>query len=228
MSISIGSPMAMHNTPPDFSLRGMAYTVGDLPPGEQPAAWFMSQHPDVLAGYRDYATAAAVWRDRFAQLMGLGELPHKLRFATNVGAELVGLIPPDDMEEPPRWWRRDGDLLVPRKRTTAERDSEVNRLWDQLHNIPRAIDYMPGMPTMIWVASRWMGDEGHPVYARRCTRPNGELADAVCAFMAHDPEKASQPFIVGPQWSKMKLSTFHLLRERQRPSSGPEWYRPDV
>jgi hypothetical protein len=223
MDMTIGA--ALHDHPPDFSVKGMAALIGKLPPGDLPAAWFMSLHHDVLAAYRRFDTDAEAWRGRMAELIGIGGLPHRLRFSTLGGDYLVGLIPPQDMTEPPRWWRIDKEgLLIPRKRTRAERDGQVNKLWKQLRDIPRAVDYLPGIPNTLWAppAGGSMADRGFAVHIRK-------PAEAVLAFVGFDPDKASQPFVVDGQWTKMKLSTFHLLRERQGvPQPGPEWWRPDL
>jgi hypothetical protein len=217
-SMAIGA--ALHDHPPDFSVKGMAELIGKLPPGDLPAAWYMSLHHDVLVAYERYDKDAAGWRDKMAELIGIGGLPHKLRFSTLGGDYLNGLIAPEDMTEPPRWWRFDKEgLLIPRKRTRAEREGEVLKLWKQLRDIPRAVDYLPGIPNTLWTTDP---DHGYAVHIRK-------PAKAVLAFVAHDPDKASPAFVVDGQWSRLKLSTFHLLRERQgRPQPGPEWWRPDV
>jgi hypothetical protein len=208
----------LHDQPPDFTLAGMAQIIGKLPPGDIPAAWFMSMHYDVLNAYKRYEKDAAWWRDKYAALMGIGGMPYKLRFSTLGGDSLHGLIPPEDMKEPPRWWRIDKEgLLIPRKRTRAERDSEVNKIWDALHDIPRAVNYLPGIPKVLCT-----DNVIYPVHIRK-------PAQAVLAFVAYNPDKADPAFVVDGQWTKLKLSTFHLLRERQGvPEPGPSWWHPDV
>lgn len=223
--MAIAIPGALHDHPPDLSVQGMARTIGKLPPGDLPASWFMSLHYDVIEAYKRFDKDAAAWRGRMAELAGIGGLPYKLRFATLGGDHLLGLIPPEEMTEAPRWWRIDKDrLLIPRKRTRAERNGEVNKLWAKVVDIPRAVDYLPGIPNTLWAPPEY---EGQPerAFAVHVRKP----ADAVLAFLAFDPDKASQPFAVDAQWTRMKLSTFHLLRERQGvPQPGPEWWRPDI
>jgi hypothetical protein len=208
----------LHDQPPDFTLAGMAQTIGKLPPGDIPAAWWMSMNHNVLAAYKRYQEDAAWWRNQYALLMGIGGLPYKLRFSTLGGDQLNGLIPPEDMTDPPRWWRIDKEgLLIPRKRTRAERDGEVNKVWDSLQDIPRAVNYLPGIPKVLCT-----DNVTYPVHIRK-------PAEAVLAFVAYDPKKADPLFEVDGQWTQLKLSTFHLLRERQGiQPPGPEWWRPDT
>ena len=70
--------------------------------------------------------------------------------------------------------------------------------------MPRAIDYITGMPQTLVVAER--------AYAPQVRRP----AQAVLVFLAAAPEAAAIPFEPDNHWGRMKLSTFHQLTERQR------------
>ena len=62
----------------------------------------------------------------------------------------------------------------------------------------------PGLPDTLWL--------GEVAYAPTVRKPG----KAVLVFLAHAPETATQPFEVGHEWSRLKVSTFHLLMERQR------------
>ena len=189
----------------DGSLAGLAETLGTMPSGDVPAAWYMSLVPEVLDGYGHYLANRGAWDTTMAALLAFSGLPPQIQYSTLGEDYLNGLLPPPGMESPPRGWRlsTDGKLLVPRKRTRAEKTSQINLAWIKLTTIPRAVDYLPGMPNTLWTASR--------AYLPQVRRP----AAAVLVFLAADPETATPPFETGPQWTRMKVSTFHLLRERQ-------------
>lgn len=189
-------------TLPDTTLVGMAAVIGPLPAGDVPAAWYMSQNPEVLAQYDDYVYAREGWNRIMADLLAYSKLPADIQFITLGQGFLKGLVPPAGAVKPPRWWRIEDKLLVPRKRTRAEKASEVNRLWSMLQAVPQP--RLPGLPDTLWV--------GTTAYAPTVRKPG----KAVLVFLARTPEQATQPFEVGHEWSRLKVSTFHLLMERQR------------
>ncbi len=192
-------------TLPDTTLVGMAAVLGPLPPGDAPAAWYMSQSAEVLAQYDDYVYAREGWNRTMAKLLEISKLPADIQFITLGQGFLKGLVPPAGVTKPPRWWRIEDKLLVPRKRTRAEKASEVNELWALLQIVPQP--QLPGLPDTLW----W----GSHAYAPTVRKPG----QAVLVFLAHSPEKATQPFEMGPEWHRLKVSTFHLLRERQHAAS---------
>jgi hypothetical protein len=102
---------------------------------------------------------------------------------------------------------RDG-YWVPRKRTKAEKLSKASALFGKLNYVPTAVDYLPGMPSSLWTH-----DKVYPVHVRRNTVANAQAA--VLAFVGADPDTAEPVFEVSEHWTRMKLSTFHLLREHQ-------------
>ena len=193
----------------DNSLIDLAHTLGELPGGDTPAAWYASMTDEVLEAYDAYLADQRAWNDRYAELLAIGKLPPDSQFVTE-GAKghLLSIVAPKDMGVPPRWWRRDSfrgaGTLVPRKRTTEERHGPVNALFTALRTVLRPIDYLPGLPQTLIV--------GDKAYAPQVRRP----AAAVLVFLAADPLTATQPFEMGPQWAQMKLSLFHVLQERQR------------
>lgn len=190
----------------ETSLPELAALVGELPGGDVPGGWYMSDHPDVLRGWWAYRKATEQWQADYQKLLGLTDLPRDTRCMTS-GPTLLGLIPPKGMATPPRWLRKTPEgWLVTRKRTRAEKYGEVNVLFRTLSVIPRAIDFQPGMPDTLWLHNRaW------PVEVRRSTNHHA----AVCAFVGTNPDDADPPFEVGPEWTRLKISTFLLLRERQ-------------
>lgn len=181
----------------------MAAIIGKLPEGDDPKAWWSSLDEGVVAAYHSYEVALHSWKDSFTELMELSKLdPKTIKFA-HTGSKLLGLLPPKGAGVP-TWWRLEKTgYWVPRKRTQSEKNSEVAKRWHKLNTIPLPIDYLPGLPKAIW-------EDGKPYPVQAC-RPS----KAVLVFTGRDPEKADPVFCPDNRWTQMKLSTFHLLRERQ-------------
>lgn len=193
------------------SIKELAELIGPLPPGDTPAAWYYSTDPQVLAGYLDFERAHRQWRTRIADLVeisgisfGPSDAPERIRVGGLGGDYLIGLKPPQNLHRTPRWWRYDKTgYLVPRKKTREEKASEVNQAFAAVRKIPRAVDYLPGCPNTLWLPQA-----AFPVSARRPGR-------AVLVFVGADPLLADPPFELSAQYERLKMSTFHLLRERQ-------------
>lgn len=186
---------------PERSLRYLSSVIGKLPPMPQaPAAWFFSMDDEVLAGYEKYQVAKKSWDDRMAELL---ELTGCKKYYAGSG-HLMGLVPPTLATEPPRWWRETKKgHWVPRARTKAEKESEVNKRFKKVHDIPWPVDYLVGFPKELWT-------EGavYPIHVRK-------PGQAVLVFLGADPNKAIFPFEVGNQWFRLKMSMFHSLLEFQ-------------
>lgn len=194
---------------PDHTIRSLQVMLGDMPPGDDPAAWWSSTHPEVIAAYERYRADAKAWADGMATLLEISGLPPNSRYRSLGADTLTGVLAPPNMGTPPRWWRKDTEnVLIPRKRTRAEKASQVNRLFSNLRAIPRAVDYLPGLPDTLWTWNR-----AYPVHVRRSVVHSPDAA--VCAFVGHNPDEADPPFVPDERWTRMKISTFHLLRERQ-------------
>jgi len=191
------------------TIKDLAEIIGPLPPGDMPAAWWYSTSPEVLRDYARFEVDHQTWRTRMTHLYAISGLKSPsdaldaIRISSQGNDYVLGLIAPPGLTRPPSGWRYDHGLLVPRKRTTAERRSPVNRVFAQVRQIPRAADYLSGLPTALWTH-----DAAYPVHVRK---PGA----AVLAFVGVDPQKARPAFEPGRQWIRCKLSTFWLLRERQ-------------
>jgi hypothetical protein len=201
---------------PEPSIRALAETVGTLPPmGERsaaPAAWYISVHPDVLGSYAHFQRDHQAWRDRLVELCEISGFDPKTTKvnATSEGA-LNGLVVYPRPDGAPSWWRETKQgYLVPRQRTKAEKASDVFTRFKKLHTIPRAIDYVPGLSHSVWLDGPEMSSTVYPVHLRK---PRD--GTAVLAFLAANPDMAREPFLVGPQWARMKLSMYHAIKERQ-------------
>lgn len=189
-------------TMPENSVKSLRAIIGQLPSGDIPAAWYSSTDPDVRAGYDEFIAANRDWNAIYKTMLTEAGLSHTTKFVTHANHYLAGLVPKFANGEVPRLMRIDKNgRMVPRKRTVAEKESRVNELWDECFEMPDAEKFIPGIPHTIWQHNRIL-----PVKFRK-------PAIAVLAFMAITPEEATEPFEVSPQWSRMKLSTYHLLKE---------------
>lgn len=202
---------------PDHSIHSLAAVIGQLPTGDVPLAWYISTTDEVIKGWADYVGAKAEWNNDYARLLDITALPGDTKFITHAKGHFVGIYARREHAQitpvPTRWLRanREG-YFVPRKRTKAEKESEVSRLFESLEHVPQATDFVPGMPDTLWSQSGMP----YPVHMRRSSgNADPDYGPAVCAFVGADPDCADPPFVVSEHWTRMKLSTFHLLRERQ-------------
>ena len=64
-------------------------------------------------------------------MLRIGGLPKDCQFLTEGSrGHLLGIVAPRTLDTPPRWFKRESHhILVPRKRTTAERTSTVRELF---------------------------------------------------------------------------------------------------
>lgn len=186
------------------TLIDLAQLLGALPEGDTPAAWWVSTHEEVLEAYVEYQGNQRRWNELYLQLLAAGDLPRSTTYVTASKTTLAGLNPPKDRKTAPRWFRKTPEgLLVPRRRTRAEKTGEVVECWDGLVDIPTPV--LPGMPPAVVTPTG--------TYAV-AYRANKVPPVAVCAFVGIEPER-DPSFEVDSHWSAMKLSTFHALRERQ-------------
>lgn len=194
---------------PDTSLKSLAEQLGPLPPGDVPAAWYASTHPEVLEKYEAWRQAHAAWRDRFAELCTVSGFDRaKVRIAV-LGEDAIEGLYVEGLSTH-TWWRKDKrGFWVPRKRTKAERSSEVLQRFQACRRVPSVLRYLPGLPHSLWIDHGLAGTKVYPIKVRK-------PGQAVLAFLGADPDQARDfPFQVGPQWSRLKLSTYHMIRERQ-------------
>lgn len=195
----------------DNSLKSLADTLGPLPDGDIPVAWYCSTHPEVLAKYEEWRVAHQGWRDRFAELCAKSGFAYPGTQVAMLGDDAIaGLLPPDEPTSA-TWWRKDrAGYWVPRKRTKAERSSEVFQRFQACRRVPSVVRYLPGLPHSLWVDGPGLATTVYPVKVRK-------PGQAVLVFLGADPDRAqaSTPFTLSEHWSRMKLSTYHMLKERQ-------------
>jgi hypothetical protein len=193
----------------DGSIKELAELVGDLPTGDVPAAWYLSIDPKVIQGYQKFLTEHKAWRDRLTELMETSGLSvDRIRYGGWGGGCLVGVYA--DVEPPLGWRKEKKGFLVPRKRTKAEKASEVSKRFKAVQKIPAAIDYVPGMSNSLTVDAG-QGDGTSHVYWPQIRRPS----NAVLAFWGANPDDTKYAFETDGSWERMKMSVYHVLRERQ-------------
>ena len=146
-------------------------------------------------------------QDTMARLLRVSSLDPATGYVSLTGQYLEGLQVPAGTTQ--RWWRTTPQgLFVPRKRTTEEKTSEVNQLWEQLRVIPQPANYLPGISPLLWLESAMV----HVPVVRKPGK-------AVLVLLFQDPDKAVVPFEAGSEWATLKPSTYLLLRERQSAES---------
>jgi len=194
---------------PDNSIKNLAEVIGTIPDSDAvPAAWYMTMDEECIKGYQRYLWDYKAWADRVTELLDLsGIKTDRVRYGGWAGQWLVGFYIDG---EPPRWWRRDKKgYIVPRCRTKAERESEVGKRFAACQKIPQAIEYIKGMPDSLHLAGKESGESR--AYWPSVRKPG----KAVLVFWGADPDAAVVPFEPDARWSRMKMSIYHLLRERQ-------------
>lgn len=194
---------------PEHSLKSMAEVVGTLPGGDIPAAWYLSLDPEVLAKYEQWRQAYAAWKDRYTELCERNGIAPTTKYRRLGEDTVLGIDGTAELN--PTWWRKTKEgYWVPRKRTRAEKTSEAFQRFHAARRIPNAFRYVPGIASSVWIEGKG-NDWATHVYPVHLRKPG----QAVLAFVGVNPDHACPPFEVGPQWSRMKLSVYHQLRERQ-------------
>lgn len=191
-------------TLPIDSLHSLSIALGEMPEGDLPVCWFISFDPDVLQAWDRFCDDYRAWMQTWNRLLEISGLPPATQIVTSGTDTLQALSPPPGVKTPTGWRKTATGHLVPRRRTRGEKASEANRLWAALEVVPQAAQYLTGMPPAIWV-----NGNAYPIHVRK-------PAKAVCAFVGVDPDAADPPFEPDGRWTRMKLSTFVMLLERQR------------
>lgn len=187
--------------------------IGPLPDTDgPPAAWYMTLDEECLTGYDNWQVDYKDWSDRVAELIQMSGLKMTtcIRYG-GIGRRTVeGFEALNPLDKPPRWWRTTKQgFWVPRKRTKAEREGEILARFDAIQGIPHPIDYIKGMPTALYIRGPLPG--GRQVILPEVRKPG----DAVLVLLAADPRNAVEPFEPDNRWTRLKLSTWHLIKEQQ-------------
>lgn len=209
----------------------VADLIGDRLPayGPVPAAWWLTLDPDQIAGYdrwsRDYDEScekvtelaksiglelgdARIWRPWGKEPAGLsGFLPPT--YMGHWNTELPGYRPI------PEGWRIDKKkgLLVPARKTKADRESQANKAFAAAQCIPNVRSYLSGLPDSVYLDDR---DFGGTIYQMRYRRG----ARCVWAYCSGDPDRQPNNGMNGQVdttiWRRQPLSTLVALMEHAR------------
>lgn len=203
--------------------------VGDRVPSKSalPAVWWLTADPNQIDAYDRWLADYDAHRektDAFAKSLGLKGADSALIWSNGWASTLAGFSVPTFMghwntEHPdyqpiPPGWRIDKkqNALVPSRRTKADRESQANKDFGTLMNVPHLGTYMSGLPAEISLDDREFGGTIYWVRYRR-----GE--NCVWAYSGGDPdrqpEKRANNAINTSVWHRMKLSILAALMEEK-------------
>lgn len=187
--------------------------VGPIPAGDVPAAWWVTTDQAQLAAYDQYRRNYADYFDnRLKPLMDELGVDTARTWTSPRGTSLKGFSVPLGMGWPshpdyrpvPDGWRIDkqNNLLVPIRRTKADRESAANQTMKDLHIVPSAERVMSGLPSELHLPRclYW------PHYRRGTA--------SVIAFVGGDPDRATSPYEVDESiWTRHTISEWRELQE---------------
>lgn len=191
----------------DISPETLAPLVDPIPSGN-PAAWWVTDDPQHLAQVEAFVEAETAWDAAAEELAAeAGSDSTGIRVTSARGYEhLVGFQPVPG-SEPRVGWRVDSDtgLLVPSKRTKADRESGSEERFQALSQVPVLGGYLTGIDRGFIAGNKFWPTQ---FYVRDTV---------IAAFVAADPEECTRGdgFQVDATWTRIPMSTFHLLRERK-------------
>ncbi|WP_336792985.1 hypothetical protein [Gordonia malaquae] len=189
--------------------------VGPIPAGDVPAAWWITTAPVEIAAYDLYRLKYADYFDnRLKPLMDELGVDTARTWRSPRGTSLKGFSVPrgmgtwpshPDYRPVPDGWRIDkqNNLLVPIRRTKADRDSAANRIMKDLHAVPSAERVMSGL-------ARELHLPGHlywPHYLRGTA--------SIIAYVGGDPDRADVPYEVDESiWTRRTVAEWRELQEK--------------
>lgn len=111
---------------------------------------------------------------------------------------------PDHRPVPPGWRiDKKENLLRPSRKTKAERENQINKVFNSLRRIPDIHTYMRGLPTEISIRPHIYGMQYY------------KGSHCVMAYTGGDPDRCveTRPVIDTEIWHRQKLSDLIALRE---------------
>lgn len=214
----------------NYSIDDIAELIGDdrLPTGAVPAAWWLTVDPGQIASYDRWSTEYNAAREQVAALaesIGVDVKDARLWSAWGTEPEtLSGFAKPRYMDHwnrdhpeyrpIPPGWRVDKkkNLLVPSRKTKADRESQANKDFAAVKGIPNVRAYMSGLPHSVHLEDRSdFGGTIYPVQYRRGAR-------CVWAYCGGDPDRQPE-YRLNDQvdtaiWHRQPLSMLVALMER--------------
>ncbi|ACU41892.1 hypothetical protein SEA_HALEEMA_54 [Mycobacterium phage Haleema] len=204
--------------------------IGDGVPstGALPAAWWISTDPEIIEAYDRWKSDYAAHRDRVDAFVrdtfgGTGA-EDAMMWSHGTRSVISGFTPPhemtiwpghDDYRPPPTGWRVDSKshLLVPSRKTKADRESDANKVFDAIKQVPNLGSYIFGLSPELFLDDRGWGGT---VYYTRYRRGD----NCVWAYSGGDPDRQltddRRAFKVAAiVWTRMPLSTLAKLMEEK-------------
>jgi hypothetical protein len=206
----------------EFSQQVLADLIGEtIPKGSIPAAWWVTTCEEQLASFDRWRADYRAHVDKvevLAATLGL-KASDAMLSSFNGRSILTGFNAPHRMNlwpghaehiPVPAGWRIDPkkDRLVPSRKTKADRESQANKDFTALKNVPDVQAYVTGLPMEIYLDDRSFGGTIYRVNYRR-----GE--NCLMAFTGGDPDRSPDTNKVDETvWYRQKLSVLIALREQ--------------
>lgn len=194
-------------------------------PGGIPAVWWITTDPEQLCAYDRWQADFEARREKikaFAATVGLKDTDAMMWTGFGGTSEFTGFNCPQSMlyypghpdhKPTPEGWRidRKKGYLVPKRRTKVDRESQVNKDFNALRNVPNVKRYVSGLPTEIYLDNRDLGGTIYSVNYRR-----GDTC--VWAYCGGDPDRSPdrrKQVYDTTIWHRQKLSVLVALTEEK-------------
>ncbi|KXO90910.1 Uncharacterised protein (plasmid) [Tsukamurella tyrosinosolvens] len=183
----------------------LAKLLAPVPAGT-PAAWWITTDPIHLDEAQVFEAAHAQWvRDITVLAEEAGSSFEEVYTQSSLGVTRVAGFAPAGDGAPAPGWRLSVKLglLVPSRRTAADRATGSSERFAALEREPRLGSYVTGIDSGMRAAGNYYGTQFY-------------LRDgAIMAFLATAPEAADtiRSFHVAESWQRTALSVFHRLHE---------------
>ncbi|AVO24905.1 hypothetical protein SEA_DOESNTMATTER_53 [Mycobacterium phage DoesntMatter] len=204
--------------------------IGDGVPstGALPAAWWISTDPEIIEAYDRWQLDYEAHRERIdvfvREMFGGTGAEDAMMWSHGTRSVISGFTPPrpmtywsghPDYRPPPTGWRVDSKshLLVPSRKTKADRESDANKVFSELKQVPNLGTYMFGLSPELFLDDRGWGGT---VYYTRYRRGD----NCVWAYSGGDPDRQltddRREFkVAATVWTRMPLSTLATLMEEK-------------
>lgn len=194
----------------DTSPESLAPLVSPLNIDTAPAAWWVTVDSAHLEEYAAFRSDLDTWMKEAGQLArDAGGDPEYVQASRGFGDRRLAGFGTVRGQDTAAGWRIDSKshLIVPSRRTKADRESDAAKRFAALSAVPTPSRYVTGISHGLFLPGMWYG----VAIARRGT--------VLLAFCNGDPDRADpgdrRDFTVDDTWSRIPLSTFHQLRERE-------------
>lgn len=193
----------------DISPENLATLIPPLKVGGAPAAWWVTDAQVHLDEWDAHVAAKEEWNAAVDELVrDAGADPDGVRLYSGFGNNRLAGFLPLNGQAPATGWRVDSKsgLVVPSRRTKVDRESDSTKRFESLTVVPSPNRYVTGIGDGLFLPGMWYG----VTIVRR--------GPVLLAFCNGDPDRVDpedrRDFEVDDTWTRLPLSTFHLLHER--------------